>query len=120
VLGCEVWRDLDWLPDEDKQILPVSSRPNIAASLVGLFDSQISGGKRYDLATIGRRLANATYFMPRKTDEMEALTYAVDLTPMVENPELSLAEFVEELIDRFHEDVIQRIKRVERNSSHLT
>ena len=24
VYGCEVWRDLDWLPDEDKQALPVS------------------------------------------------------------------------------------------------
>ncbi len=32
VYGCEVWRDLDWLPDEDKQVLPVerasaTSRP---------------------------------------------------------------------------------------------
>ena len=24
VYGCEVWRDLDWLPDDDKQALPVS------------------------------------------------------------------------------------------------
>ena len=62
VYGCEVWRDLDWLPDEDKQALPVSARSNIAAALVGVFDSQVTGGKRYDLATSGRRLAEATYF----------------------------------------------------------
>jgi LmbE family N-acetylglucosaminyl deacetylase len=46
VYGCEVWRDLDWLADDDKQILPVSARPNLAAALVSVFDSQVSGGKR--------------------------------------------------------------------------
>jgi hypothetical protein len=61
VLGCEVWRNLDWLLDEDKQGLPVDDRPNLAAALSGVFDSQISGGKRYDLAVQGRRLANATF-----------------------------------------------------------
>ena len=62
VYGCEVWRDLDWLQDEDKQALVVSERANISAALLGVFDSQVSGGKRYDLATAGRRLAHATYF----------------------------------------------------------
>ena len=28
-----------------------------AMALVGVFDSQITGGKRYDLATAGRRMA---------------------------------------------------------------
>ena len=27
-----------------------------------MFDSQITGGKRYDLAVLGRRVANATFF----------------------------------------------------------
>jgi len=67
VYGCEVWRDLDWLPDQDKRPLPVSARSNIAAALVGVFDSQVSGGKRYDLATAGRRLAHATYFASHST-----------------------------------------------------
>src|SRR5512135_3036607 len=44
VYGCEVWRDLDWLVDEDKQALPVSARSNVAAALIGVFDSQVSGG----------------------------------------------------------------------------
>ena len=75
VYGCEVWRDLDWLADERKQALPVSARSNIAASLVGVFDSQVSGGKRYDLATQGRRLAHATYYASHGTDEESALSY---------------------------------------------
>ena len=62
ILGCEVWRDLDWMPDEDKVALDVSKRENLANALVGIFDSQITGGKRYDRAAVGRRYANATFF----------------------------------------------------------
>jgi len=55
--GCEVWRDLDWLVDTDKVVFKLDTRENIATSLVGVFDSQIAGGKRYDLATQARRRA---------------------------------------------------------------
>ncbi len=112
VLGCEVWRDLDWLMDEDKELLPVSAYPNLAASLVGLFDSQISGGKRYDLATAGRRLANATYFDPLSIDTEIALTYAIDLTPVVTDQSISLAEHTLQHVDRFRADVESRLKRL--------
>lgn len=109
VYGCEVWRDLDWLPDEGKQALPVSERGNLAASLVGVFDSQISGGKRYDLATAGRRLANATFLASHSTDRETALTFAMDLTPLVEDANLDVAGYARAFIDRFREDVEQRI-----------
>jgi LmbE family N-acetylglucosaminyl deacetylase len=105
VYGCEVWRDLDWLPDESKAALPTSSRPNVAASLIGVFDSQVTGGKRYDLATAGRRLANATYFASHQTDAESSLTFAMDLTELALSPELSINDFVLNLIDRFREDV---------------
>ncbi len=110
VYGCEVWRDLDWLPDAEKQALPVSNRSNIAASLVGVFDSQISGGKRYDLATAGRRLAHATYHASHGTDEASALTFAMDLTPLVEDPNLSVMNYVLGCLERFRVDVQNRIK----------
>jgi LmbE family N-acetylglucosaminyl deacetylase len=112
VVGCEVWRDLDWLTDEDKQILPVSARSNIAASLVGVFDSQVSGGKRYDLATAGRRLAHATYYASHGTDQESALNFGMDLTPLVENPDLDVAQYVLGLVDRFRADVEKRVKSV--------
>ncbi len=110
VLGCEVWRDLDWMTDEDKQILPVSARSNIAASLVGVFDSQVTGGKRYDLATAGRRLAHATYYASHGTDEESAINFAMDLTPLVEDPNQNVADFVLAHVDRFRADVEKRMK----------
>jgi len=110
VYGCEVWRDLDWLPDEDKQALPVSARSNIAAALVGVFDSQVTGGKRYDLATSGRRLAEATYYASHGTDEETALTFAMDLTPLIDDPALTVSEHVLRYVDRFRADVEKRLK----------
>jgi LmbE family N-acetylglucosaminyl deacetylase len=111
VYGCEVWRDLDWLPDEDKQMLPVSACSNIAAALVGIFDSQISGGKRYDLATAGRRLAHATYAASHATDVETALTYAMDLTPLIADPSSPVGDYVLGFIDRLRADVEARIRK---------
>jgi LmbE family N-acetylglucosaminyl deacetylase len=109
VYGCEVWRDLDWLSDDEKHALPVSARSNIAAALVGVFDSQVTGGKRYDLATAGRRLAHATYFASHGTDQESALSFAMDLTPLVDDPSLSISDYVTGFIDRFRADVARRI-----------
>ena len=112
VYGCEVWRDLDWLPDEAKQPLAVSARSNIAAALVGVFDSQVSGGKRYDLATAGRRLAHATYFASHGTDEESALNFAMDLTPLVANLGLPVADYVLGFVDKLRADIERRIQSV--------
>ncbi len=109
VYGCEVWRDLDWLTDEDKRPLPVSARSNIAAALVGVFDSQVTGGKRYDLATAGRRLAHATYFASHGVDEETALNFAMDLTPLIENPDLPIAAYVLAFVDRLRADIEKRL-----------
>jgi LmbE family N-acetylglucosaminyl deacetylase len=109
VYGCEVWRDLDWLQDDDKQLLPCSTRSNIAASLVGVFDSQVTGGKRYDLATAGRRLAHATYYVSHGTDQESALNFAMDLTPLIDDPNLPVAGYVLSFVDRFRADVAGRL-----------
>jgi LmbE family N-acetylglucosaminyl deacetylase len=110
VYGCEVWRDLDWMIDDDKQLLPASARSNIAAALVGVFDSQVTGGKRYDLATAGRRLAHATYYASHGTDQESALNFAMDLTPLVEDPGLDIGAYVLSFVDRFRPDVEKRVK----------
>jgi LmbE family N-acetylglucosaminyl deacetylase len=112
VYGCEVWRDLDWLPDEVKLVLPASARSNIAASLVGVFDSQVSGGKRYDLATAGRRLAHATYYASHGTDQESAINFAMDLTPLIEDPALDVVQYVAGLVDLFRTDVEKRVRSV--------
>ncbi len=112
VLGCEVWRDLDWLADADKIALDVSGLPELAPELLRVFDSQIAGGKRYDLAALGRRRANATFHTSHATDQLTAVSWAMDLTPLVTNDSLALADFVLAHIDRFRADVADRLARV--------
>jgi len=111
VYGCEVWRDLDWLLDTDKQVLDASALPALAAELVAVFQSQIAGGKRYDLAAAGRRLANATFHNSHATDQATALTWAMDLTPLVQDEKLSVEAFTLGYIDRLREDVAARIRK---------
>ena len=112
VIGCEVWRNLDWLPDADKVLMDVSGRDNLAAALNGVFDSQIAGGKRYDLATLGRRAANATFFNSHATDAATQLIFGVNLTPLVADESIDIVSYVCDLIDQFHADV--RSKLVQR------
>ena len=111
VLGCEVWRDLDWMLDSDKQVMDTGRFPNLAMALVGVFDSQITGGKRYDLATAGRRIAHATYHTSHATDQFQGISWAMDLTPLVHNPELSIADYTRQHIDRFQQDVAARLEK---------
>ena len=112
VYGCEVWRDLDWMQDSDKSVLDCSKYENMAHSLVALYDSQISGGKRYDLATAGRRLANATYFDSHSSDDATALTWAMDLTPLISDPTLSVKDYTLRYIDRFKDDVAKKLDKL--------
>lgn len=112
LLGCEVWRSLDWVCDDEKIALDAGAHPSVAAALVGVFDSQIAGGKRYDLAAQGRRTANATYFASHGCDEADALSYAVDLTPLMLDDSISEAQFMLGFIERFKADVADRIERM--------
>ena len=77
-----MWRDLDWLTDARKVILDVSDREHLANALAGVFDSQIAGGKRYDRAVAGRRVANATFSDSHSVDQRTGAWYALDLTPL--------------------------------------
>ena len=110
--GCEVWRDLDWLVDEDKIALDVSDHETLQAALLEAHDSQVSGGKRYDLAALGRRRANATFHQSHATDTATMLTFAMDLMPLLEDPTLEPATFVARHLERFAEDVRNRIARL--------
>jgi len=111
VLGCEVWRGLDWLADDDKVAMDVGAREGLARALIGVYDSQVAGGKSYDLATIGRRHANATYFQSHETDQAEQLWFAMNLTPLVQNDSLDVADFVLAHIDQFRRDVADKIRK---------
>jgi LmbE family N-acetylglucosaminyl deacetylase len=112
VYGCEVWGALDWLPEEETVALDVSGHENLQWALLGVFDSQISGGKRYDLATMGRRRANATYHASHEVDAASGMIFAMDLTPLVLDDGLDVGGYVEGLIEGFAQGVAERIKTV--------
>lgn len=105
VYGCEIWRDLDWLPDAKKVALPVSDRTELQTALAGVFDSQIGGGKRYDLAIMARRLAHATLHESHATDKETGLTYAIDLTPLAQDDSITLEDFTMEIVEEFAGEV---------------
>lgn len=109
--GCEVWRDLDWMVDDDKVVFALNDHQNIQASLVGVFDSQIAGGKRYDLATMARRRADATYFQSHAVDAAELINFGMDLTPLIQNDKLDLGEYIQGFIQRLSGDVSARLKK---------
>lgn len=110
VFGCEVWRDLDWLCDNEKIFLDCGPHPNLMRALSAVFDSQIAGGKRYDLAAEGRRLANATFSASHACDTYSALNYAMDLTPLMDES-ADIADFITSAIDRFKEQVREGIRK---------
>ena len=101
VIGCEMWRDLDWLADEEKVVMDVSGHEELAARLAGCFESQIGGGKRYDLAVAGRRAANATFLDPRAADGATQIIFGMDLTPLVVDEELDPGGSVDGMVERF-------------------
>ena len=112
VYGCELWRALDWLVDEDKVAFDVTSRESLQSSLIGVFDSQVSGGKRYDLAALGRGRANATYYASHEVDDAERMSLAMDLTSVAHDADSDVDGYVQGLIARFAGDVAKRLARL--------
>ncbi len=123
IYGCEVWRDLDWLCDEDRIMLDVSSNPQLSKDIIAVFDSQINGGKRYDDAVLGRRAAHATFFSTHTLDFATALQFAMDLTPLAfdgvpddgasgegDLPD-AMTRFILAKVDRLRDNIADRIRR---------
>lgn len=103
--GCEVWRDLDWMVDDDKIVFRLDDHETLMPALLGVYDSQIVGGKRYDLATLGRRRAHATYHESHSIDASHLINFGMDLTPLVEDETLDPVKYVLSHIDRFAAEV---------------
>lgn len=107
LIGLEVWRSLDWLCDESKLVLPTDKHENLACALLGVHDSQIAGGKRYDVAAAGRRCANATFFKSHAVDGASSASYGVDMTPLMAGG--SAKEYIESYIDAFRREVAKQL-----------
>jgi hypothetical protein len=77
-----------------------------------VFKSQIGGGKRYDLATLGRRAAHATFHVADATDTAAALTFAMDLTVLARVDSLDVEACVRGMMRRFRDDVAARLRKL--------
>jgi len=112
IYGCEVWRDLDWLPDDEKVVFDCSAHEDVQYKLLEAFESQIAGGKRYDLAAMGRRRAHATYLQPHQVDSATGAVYAIDMTPLTRNDAPDPGNHAMAMLEKFSTDVKDRIARL--------
>lgn len=110
-LGCEVWRDLDWLPDDKKVVFDLSAHQQLQKDLVEVFESQIQGGKDYTAAILGRRAANATFFQSHATDTVTGMGFGMDLTPLLADPELDPVAYIKSFLLEFQEEVLGLIEK---------
>jgi len=111
IIGCEVWRSLDWMPDHEKIRMDVSGHDALAEKLHACFESQIAGGKRYDLAVMGRRAANATFDKPREGDSASSVILGMDLTPLAKDDSLDPVEFTCLKIRGFEQELREALGR---------
>lgn len=112
IYGCEVWGDLDWVPGKKLTRLSCPAPADFGPSLLRVFRSQLES-KRYDLAAAGRRRAQVTFADAYSPDQAEEVVLALDLKPFLENPHLTVAEFVSGLTEEFQKQALERIRRIE-------
>ena len=103
--GCEVWRGLDWISDDKKIGLDVSRNERLQKKLLDVFESQIAGGKAYTKASIGRRYQNATYYQSHSVDSNKMISYAIDMKPLIKNPNLSIKVFALSFVDDLKDEI---------------
>ncbi|MCL2546485.1 MAG: PIG-L family deacetylase [Oscillospiraceae bacterium] len=110
--SMEVWRGLDWLLDSDKVVFNTDPEPQLASDILAVFESQCAGGKRYDLAAIGRRVANATFFASHAVDTCNSCSYALDITALILDDTICPVDFIKAHIDSMRVDVEDRLARM--------
>lgn len=109
VIGGEVWGSLDWLSEPYLVYEDASTFLNIQSSLIGVYDSQISGGKDYLSGVLGRRRAHATFNEPRTVDEMSYLCIGQDMTALVyENT--NIIAYVERALGSVRDRIVNDLK----------
>ncbi len=107
-VGCEVWRGLDWIGDHNKICLSIENT-KLVDQLISQHRSQTAGGKNYAEATLGRMLANATFYDSSSVDTSSHQWYAVDYLPFLTNTDLSTSDYISQAIDQYRQDQLQQL-----------
>ena len=106
----EVWRGLDWVGDGEKTLFDTSLYPELAEKILNVYESQISGGKEYTKATVGRRFANATFLESHSVDNLKSASLGIDITDFVYSED-DPCDFISGYVDSFRNDVTSRISK---------
>ena len=93
----DLWWKKDWFN--------VSRNEKLQKKLLNVFESQIEGGKEYTKASIGRRYQNATYYQSHNVDSYKMVSYAIDMKPLLKNPNLSIKEFALSFVDDLKNEI---------------
>lgn len=104
--GCEVWRALDWMCDSEKVIFDLTGYERLLSDVLNVYESQIAGGKEYEKAAQGRRLANATFSESHGVDTYRMSAYSMDLTPLVRDDSIDPREYILGFINRFIDELL--------------
>lgn len=107
IYGCEVWRDLDWVADEDKVVFDVSGYETLASDLMSVFVTQ-NAVKRYDIAALARRRANATFCQSHEGDKAQSLIYALDMTEIAHGTDVEA--FAGRIFDDFKNSLHVKVR----------
>jgi LmbE family N-acetylglucosaminyl deacetylase len=108
ILGCEVWRNLDWSPKSSKQLRPLTRADlELQVLLAEVFVSQANPktAKNYVEALVGRKTANAVFQEGLTQDSGVAVEVFVDLAPWVDS-KLSWRELGDKVLNEFREEAI--------------
>lgn len=106
LFGCEVWRALDWLDDEEKVRFNLDGNKNLASKLLSVFESQ-NATKSYDDGARGRRLANATFSESHLENDAKEVWLAMDLTPLLDEKKPDIKDFLAKKLRKFQDDVLK-------------
>ena len=109
--GCEVWRNLDWINDENKIPLPIECDDQFVLDLVGCHKSQSVDGKKFHAATLGRMKANASFFEASQNNLADKVWFAIDLKPLLQKPYMSVEQFLDNHIAAFKNEVCENLHK---------
>lgn len=104
--GCEVWRNLDWLSDDEKVFFDLTGYEQLMRDVLDVYESQIAGGKEYCTAAIGRRAGNATFSASHGVDVAEHVAYGMDLTILIEDDSIDPKQYIVGKIMDFANDLL--------------
>lgn len=113
-VGGEGWLALDWVPEQHKIKMDITGFEGLASALINLYDSQVAGGsaKNYAEATLGRWLANATYADAYHPDQSECVIYGLNLRPLLEDPQLSVRDYLGAVVGGFRKNVLDSLDEI--------